>query len=225
MPLIFCLFFFRKLNSKGLKAFFVYTILLAFFVIITIIVLKVLHEKNYYFLIFRIFNIFEFATISIFLHRTIKNDIVKKIIISTIYIFFLWALIDYLLNDKTKFNNHSSIVSSLILISYIVYFFFEKMKTVVMYPLYQTISFWICVAFFLYFSGTFFFFLFSQSSLDPQFKNQMKLIYGLVTLSKNIILSLALFANEQDESAVEEKLNLPDNINLDEISLTNFKNS
>jgi len=47
----------------------------------------------------------------------------------------------------------------------------------------------------------------------------------MVTVSKNIILSLALFANEQDESAVEEKLNLPDNINLDEISLTNFKNS
>jgi hypothetical protein len=99
------------------------------------------------------------------------------------------------------------------------------MKTVVMYPLYQTISFWICVAFFLYFSGTFFFFLFSQSSLDPQFKKQMKLIYGLVTLSKNIILSLSLFANEQEENNLEDKLNLPNNINLDEISLTNFKNS
>ncbi|MEX0635297.1 MAG: hypothetical protein WD135_00910 [Ferruginibacter sp.] len=93
-----------------------------------------------------------------------------------------------------------------------------------MYPLYQTISFWICVAFFLYFSGTFFFFLLSQSSLDPQFKNQMKLIYGLVVLSKNIILSLSLFANEPDENAPEEKLNLPNNINLDENFLTNYKN-
>jgi hypothetical protein len=94
-----------------------------------------------------------------------------------------------------------------------------------MYPLYQTISFWICVAFFLYFSGTFFFFLFSQSSLDSQFKNQMKLIYGLVTLSKNIILSLSLFANEFEDNDIETKLNLPNNINLDEISLSNFKNS
>jgi hypothetical protein len=99
------------------------------------------------------------------------------------------------------------------------------MKTVVMYPLYQTISFWICVAFFLYFSGTFFYFLFSQSTLDPQFKKQMKLIYGLVTLSKNIILSFSLFVNEQEDNNIEDKLNLPNNINLDEISLFNLKNS
>ena len=53
----------------------------------------------------------------------------------------------------------------------------------------------------------------------------MKLIYGLVTLSKNIILSLSLFANEFEDNDIETKLNLPNNINLDEISLSNFKNS
>jgi hypothetical protein len=99
------------------------------------------------------------------------------------------------------------------------------MKIVVMYPLYQSISFWICVAFFLYFSGTFFSFLFTQTSNDIQLIKNMKLISGLVTLSKNIILSLSLFANEQDGDAIDDKLNLPNNINLDEISLTNFKNS
>jgi hypothetical protein len=167
----------------------------------------------------------EFTTISLFLFYTLKSPIFKKLIVINIVIFIIYATVDYLINEKTKFNNHSSIVSSLVLISYIVYFFYEKMKTVVMYPLYQTISFWICVAFFLYFSGTFFFFLFSQSSLDSQFKNQMKLIYGLVTLSKNIILSLSLFANEFEDNDIETKLNLPNNINLDEISLSNFKNS
>ncbi len=52
----------------------------------------------------------------------------------------------------------------------------------------------------------------------------MRLVYGLVACSKNIILSLSLFGNEQDEASLDEKLNLPSNINLDEISLTNFKN-
>lgn len=225
LPLVFCLFFFKKLNTKGLKAFFLYTILLAFFVTLTIIVLKVYVDKNSYFLLFRLFNICEFTTISLFLYHNLKGNTLRKLIIFNIFLFVVYASVDYFINDKTKFNNHSTIVSSLILITYIVYFFYEKMKTVIMYPLYQTISFWICVAFFLYFSGTFFFFLLSQSSLDPDFKNQMKLIYGLVTLSKNIILSLSLFANEQDENMVEEKLHIPDNINLDEISLTNFKNS
>jgi len=213
------------LSSKGLKAFFIYTVLLSFFLLLTLVILNVYADKKTYFLILRLFTIFEFSSISFFLFYALKSPVFKKLILINICIFIIYASVDYIINDKTKFNNHSSIVSSLVLISYIVYFFYEKMKTVVMYPLYQTISFWICVAFFLYFSGTFFFFLFSQSSLDPQFKKQMKLIYGLVTLSKNIILSLSLFANEQEENNLEDKLNLPNNINLDEISLTNFKNS
>ena len=213
------------MSSKGLKAFFIYTVLLSFFLLLTLVILNVYADKKTYFLILRLFTIFEFSSISFFLFYALKSPVFKKLILINICIFIIYASVDYIINDKTKFNNHSSIVSSLVLISYIVYFFYEKMKTVVMYPLYQTISFWICVAFFLYFSGTFFFFLFSQSSLDPQFKKQMKLIYGLVTLSKNIILSLSLFANEQEENNLEDKLNLPNNINLDEISLTNFKNS
>lgn len=52
----------------------------------------------------------------------------------------------------------------------------------------------------------------------------MLLIYGFVTCSKNIILSLSLFGNEQDEASLDEKMNFPSNINLDEISLTNYKN-
>ena len=148
----------------------------------------------------------------------------KKFIYFCILMFTTFAIFDYLNHDRETFNNTPSIISSLLLISYLIYFFYEKMKTVVLYPLYQNISFWICVAFFLYFTGSFFYFLLSQSSFNDEFKTQMRLVYGLVACSKNIILSLSLFGNEQDEASLDEKLNLPSNINLDEISLTNFKN-
>jgi hypothetical protein len=154
----------------------------------------------------------------------LENALIKKFIYFSILIFTIFAIFDYLNNDKETFNNTPSIVTSLLLISYLIYFFYEKMKTVVLYPLYQTISFWICVAFFLYFTGSFFYFLLSQSSFNNEFKNQMLLIYGFVTCSKNIILSLSLFGNEQDEASLDEKMNFPSNINLDEISLTNYKN-
>ncbi len=224
LPLVFCILFLNKLKTKSLKVFLFYTITITFFSLTTVFLYQISKQQAAVLFVYRIFTICEFALISIFLIRNLQNQWIKKLIFFNILLFTAFGIIDYVIKDKTSFNNSPSIVSSLLLIFYIVYFFYEKMKTVVMYPLYQTISFWICVAFFLYFTGSFFYFLLSQSSLDDQFKTQMRLIYGMVTVSKNIILSLALFANEQDESFVEEKLNLPDNINLDEISLTNFKN-
>ena len=92
------------------------------------------------------------------------------------------------------------------------------MQTVVMYPLYQSISFWICVGLFLNFTGTFFFILFVKSSTDKEFKILMNTIYGLVTITKNILLCLSLFANEQQEN-IDDSLHIPSEINLDEFLL------
>ncbi|MEJ7625307.1 MAG: hypothetical protein WKF35_00470 [Ferruginibacter sp.] len=52
----------------------------------------------------------------------------------------------------------------------------------------------------------------------------MKLIYSFITITKNIILCLAMFANEQPEGT-DESLNIPNDVNLDEFSLTNYKNN
>ncbi len=96
------------------------------------------------------------------------------------------------------------------------------MKTVIIYPLYQSITFWICVGFFLYFTGNFFFFLFSNTSTDKSFVKQLNIIYSFVTITKNIILSLSLFVNEPNE-VEDDELQIPTNINLDEFTLTNPK--
>ncbi len=98
------------------------------------------------------------------------------------------------------------------------------MKTVVMYPLYQSISFWICVGFFLYFTGTFFFILFINSSTDKEFRVLMNTIVRMVTITKNILLCLALLASESVEEEGGDELHIPTEIDLDEFSLTNLKN-
>ena len=224
IPLIFCILFFKKLNTRALKVFFIYSALLCFFSALSLISLKVLKNREFYFLVMRAFNIFEFSIIAYFLYQVIRNSIFKKVILFSIPVFAIYAILDYMLSDKTQFNNHSHIISALGLILLIIYFFYEKMKTVVMYPLYQSATFWICVGFFLYFAGTFFFFLFIKSSKDADFKRQMNFIYGIVTISKNILLCLSLFANEQQEN-IDDSLHIPSEINLDEFSLANLKNS
>ncbi|MBS1733381.1 MAG: hypothetical protein JST02_08805 [Bacteroidetes bacterium] len=103
----------------------------------------------------------------------------------------------------------------------IIYFFYERMQTVVSYPLYQSITFWISVGLFLYFTGNFFFLLFKKTSNDPNLKNQMRSIYVIVTISKNIILSSAFFANEVPENQ-EEEFSIPANLDLDDFSGKNI---
>ena len=104
----------------------------------------------------------------------------------------------------------------------IIYFFYDRMKTVVSYPLYQTITFWIAVGLFLYFTGNFFFLLFKKTSSDPNLKKQMRIIYTLVTVAKNIILSSAFFANEITENQGEE-FGIPSSLDLDNFPFDNNK--
>lgn len=52
----------------------------------------------------------------------------------------------------------------------------------------------------------------------------MLTIYSFVTITKNIILSLALFASEPIETN-DEGLQIPTDINLDGFTLTNTKKS
>jgi hypothetical protein len=52
----------------------------------------------------------------------------------------------------------------------------------------------------------------------------MNSIYGMVTITKNILLCLSLLSNEYLEEK-DDVLNIPPNLDLDEFSLTKQKNS
>ena len=95
------------------------------------------------------------------------------------------------------------------------------MNTVVTHPLYQNITFWIAVGLLLYFSGNFFIFLLNKSSSDKTFVSQIKNIYSIVTITKNILLSAALFANEQPENSNDNHFQFPEELNLDSFNLKN----
>lgn len=84
-------------------------------------------------------------------------------------------------------------------------------------PIYQSITFWIIVGYFLYFSGSFFFLLL-LSNID---KSNMKLIfetrilYLAVTLLKDIVFALAFFFDEKANDQNKDGLYLPEELHLD----------
>lgn len=73
---------------------------------------------------------------------------------------------------------------------------YEKIQYSISSPIYYLPSFWVSVAFLIYFSGNFFLFLFSKSMFkNPDFRAQYTLIYSSVTIMKNIFLCTAIITN------------------------------
>ena len=89
------------------------------------------------------------------------------------------------------------------------------MNTVTSIPLYKTISFCICVGLFIYFTGNLSFLIFIRYTRDHALIDQMQLIYSLVTITKNIILAAAWFANEKLQTDADI-IQLPENMKLDD---------
>lgn len=221
IPLVFCIIFYKKLNTKALKVFFIYCIALSILSTLSVISLYVIKSQLLYLTIIRFYVVFEYTIFSIFFYKILNNPIPQKIVLYSIFPFIFYSIYDYSIGDKNTFSSNTLIVEFLAFMIFIIYFFYEKMQTVVFYPLYQTITFWICVGLFLYFTGNFFFLLLIKSTNDIHVKIQMKTLYSFVTITKNIFLSVALLASEISEGK-NDNIEIPDYLDLDDFS---FKKS
>ena len=96
------------------------------------------------------------------------------------------------------------------------------MTTVSQYPIYNLLDFWICVGLLIYFAGNFFFLLYSTSDSKNNIRNEMQLIYSIVTISKNLILGLSFFANDGSSGEKDEKIHFPKDLNFDTFTPTNI---
>nr|MBU9936412.1 hypothetical protein [Ferruginibacter sp.] len=111
-------------------------------------------------------------------------------------------------------------VEHIVLLTFIIYFFFEVMQESVVEPIYQKAIFWISVAFIINSSGNFFLFLYSKNSFnDDIFKRQYTIIYTTVTILKNILLCISILIKENKEIS---STHTPIEIDLD--SFHPFKN-
>lgn len=138
----------------------------------------------------------------------------KRVILFSIIPFLLLCFYDYI-QYPNSFSKLPLLVEFLSFLVFLIYFFYEKMNTVVNFPLYLSIKFWIAVGLFLYFAGNFFFFLFVNSVHDNNSISQMLLIYRVVTITKNLLLSFAFFATEIKSENNSILPNIPEDINLD----------
>ena len=217
LPLFFCLLFFKKINSKEIKVFFVYKIitvlLLTFSVIINYKYLNIVYSN----IVVSIWVVWEFVLLSIMYFYIIKSLLVKKLIVFSIFLFVPYWIYNFSKINLREFHFDflTGAIESFFFIIVIIYYFYEIMQYNFTTPLFKLPNFWASVAFLLFFSGIFFLLLYSKTNFEkPVFKDQFLIITSIITIIKNILLCIALFANN---SLVLNKDNnpIPSNLNLD----------
>lgn len=154
----------------------------------------------------RIFIAVEFFFMSMIFYYSIKQNLLKKIILVLIVLFLFFSIFDYITTDKSKLGYRSHVAECLILLVYIIYYFYEKIQMTTIVPIFQTNLFWIAVAFIIYCSGNFFLFLYSNQQNDEQFKLQYTLIYSTFTILKNILLCIGVMIKQPKENAEYQDL-------------------
>ncbi len=192
-----------------------YTIILALFVFSSLFLLYSVQSRIAYLFLLRFYIAIEYIMFVFFFYLVLENKIIKKIILFSIIPFLIYCIYNYFTSDNKSFNNYPALVEFFVFIIILLYYFFEKMKIVSKIPMYQSISFWLSVGLFLYFSGNFFFLLLINSSKNVAFIQQMQIIYSVVIILKNIILSLAWFAHERIETDADT-IKFPNGLGLDD---------
>ncbi len=200
-----------------------YIILLGFFSTVSFYALNFGHSKSAYLFILRIYISIEYSILVIFFSRLLQNKLLKKIILYSIIPFLVYCVYNIFVSKPDTFNNYPALLEFSIFILIIVFYFYEKMNVVSSIPLLRSISFWICIGLFIYFTGNLFFFLLITSASDKEI-NQMFLIYSGVTITKNLILAAAWFANERIQTDADI-IQIPENMNLDDDDFTFIKNT
>lgn len=213
------LFFLKKINNHGVKVFFFYTLFLAVLLSLSLYFKFIQNNKAHQLIVNRFALVSEFILLSVYYYAFLKLKR-KKILFITASVFFVaYSLYDYLITkDPLDFSYRPLVIECLFFALVIIYFFYEKLQFSVNMPILHTPEFWVSVAFLLYFSGNFFLFLFSTSMLkNPEFRNQYVIIYGTVTITKDILLTVAVIVHayigysRNDNSGLNE----PMKINLD----------
>ncbi len=155
------------------------------------------HYSNNYSIGLRLFTIIEFSFISFF-YSEVFGKKSKKIINSIIVLFGASSLIDFYYSRNSLFDSVPTGISALIFVSYSIVFFYQQLKHNTTILIYQLFEFWAIIGVFIYFSGNFFLFIFSQKNFsDPLFKNLFYAFLTTFSILRNLFWLTAIVVSKK----------------------------
>lgn len=208
MPFLLCVIFLKKiLNTQEGKAFFFYSLVYGIFIILLLFF-------RYYLvsgiktasILKRVVLIFELPLLCYYFYTVLVNRKVKYFFVFAVIFFTIFSFYDYYMSTERQNNFFPLAIECLFFILIIIYYFYEKIQYSLLTPIYLSMNFWVSTGLLLYFSGNFFLFLYSKTAeKNDTFKLQFNLVYDVFTITKNILLCIAVLINNHTVSVLSKK--------------------
>ena len=189
LPIIFYLVFLKRNRGEGLWVIFLYCILS--------VLTEVLGGMMNLRAIFACYNIVQFSLFSLFFYLSLKEKKFKYIPIAGAVVFYVIAIRNF---TNSNFDSFSSSLASIFFIPYCILLLYEKMRDSNIEFVYYDKKFWIIVAFFLYFSGTLFLYIYIYTLPERQRSNYWQ-INNFFEILKNILFCVSFIMRKPEKSA------------------------
>lgn len=168
-------------------------------------------------MLYDLFNVVELALFFLFIRQIFRTKKVVRYLPFVFIAFVCFGIIDYVfLRQSETFNSKIAGAENILIIILCLYYFYEKLQETNSLLIYSTLNFWVIIALLIYSSGTFFLYLYAESTLkDKEFQDIYITINSSFVLLKNILLSIAMLKKPE---------NLQQSSSLDEGFLTDLNN-
>lgn len=206
---MFYFLFKRKSKDKTLRVILFYVIYCILNEAVSFY-LQSIQSPVFVFLIYS-FTIVEYTFFCTFIWFTLAGRNARKWIPVVWLAFILFALVDIIfINKSGAFDSFTSGIESLVVFFLCILYLFAEMGKSNNLIIYSTFDFWIVITFLIYFSGTFFLYIFVASvGGNPDFQKQYFVINISFNILKNVLLCVAM-TMRINKSADRQKSGIPD---------------
>lgn len=155
--------------------------------------LQSIQSESFVFLLYS-FTVVEYSFFCYFLYLILPKRTIRKLIPFIWIGFIVFALIDSVfINGDVGFDSFTSGIESIIIILLSIYYLYIQLKGSTNLTIYSTFNFWVVIAFLIYFCGTFFLYLMTDSMHhNVSFQKQYFIINIAFNILKNILLCIAV---------------------------------
>jgi hypothetical protein len=157
-------------------------------------------------IIFASYNIVQFSLFSLFFYLSFEQKKFKYITIAGAIVFYVIAIRTF---SNTGSDSFSLSLASVFFIPYCILFLYEQMSDPKIIIVYNDKKFWIIIAFFLYFSGTLFLYIYI-STLPEQERSKYWQINNFFEILKNILFCVSFIMKKKAQPSF-----LTDNLDPD----------
>jgi len=198
LPIVFYLIFLKRNRGDGLWVIFLYCLLS--------VLTEILAGVTKFPFIGDSYNIVQFTLFSLFFYLSLKDKKFKYIPIAGAVVFYIIAIRNF---TNIGFDTFSSSLASVFIIPYCILSLYEQMRDPNIVIVYNYKKFWIIAAFFIYFSGTLFLYIYIYTLPKEQRSNYWA-INNFFEILKNILFCIAFIMKKNAQPSY-----LTDNLDPD----------